>query len=107
VTALQVRQGGEFDFLALGGLVIRLDTGLVPFRKATGAEIHVSGAEFNTAANLSDCFGLRTAVASAMVDCPVGEARYALLTTFPGDTTIASLSQVGALATGGSARIQR
>jgi 2-dehydro-3-deoxygluconokinase len=73
VTALHIEQEGEFDFLALGGLVIRIDTGLVPFRKATEASIHVSGAEFNTAANMSDCFGLRTAVASAMVDYPVGE----------------------------------
>jgi 2-dehydro-3-deoxygluconokinase len=70
---LEIRAGGDLDFLALGGLVIRLDTELVPFRKATQAKIHVSGAEFNVAANLSDCFGLRTAVATAMVDYPVGE----------------------------------
>ena len=70
---LQIKPGGEFDFLSLGGLVIRIDTGLVPFRKATEAAIHVSGAEFNTSANMSDCFGLRTAVASAMVDYPVGD----------------------------------
>ena len=70
---LPIKGEGEFDFLALGGLVIRLDTGIVPFRKATEAAIHVSGAEFNTAANLADCFGLRTAVASAMVDYPVGD----------------------------------
>src|SRR6185436_10427104 len=31
------------------------------------------GGEFNCAANLSDCFGLRTAIVSAMVDYPVGE----------------------------------
>ena len=36
-------------------------------------QIHVSGGEFNTSANLSDCFGMRTAVASAMVDYPVGD----------------------------------
>jgi 2-dehydro-3-deoxygluconokinase len=70
---LDIRPDGEFDFLALGGLVIRLDTGLVPFRKAHECRIHVSGAEYNVAANLSDCFGLRTAIASAMVDYPVGE----------------------------------
>ena len=70
---LQIPEGGAFDLLGLGGLVMRLDTGQVPFRKATGAAIHVSGAEFNVAANLSDCFGLRTAVASAMVDYPVGD----------------------------------
>jgi 2-dehydro-3-deoxygluconokinase len=63
----------EFDLLTLGGLVIRLDSGLTPFRKAHSADIHVSGAEYNVAANLSDCFGMRTAVASAMVDYPVGD----------------------------------
>lgn len=37
----------------------------------------------------------------------LGWAHGALLTTFPGDTTMASLSQVKAFAEGGSARIQR
>lgn len=70
---LEIRTDGAFDLLALGGLVIRLDTGLIPFRKAHECAIHVSGAEFNVAANLADCFGLRTAIASAMVDYPVGD----------------------------------
>jgi 2-dehydro-3-deoxygluconokinase len=70
---LSIKTGGDFDFLSLGALVMRLDTELIPFRKASHATIHVSGAEYNVAANLSDCFGLRTAVASAMVDYPVGD----------------------------------
>jgi len=37
----------------------------------------------------------------------LGWAHGALLTTFPGDTTMATLDQVRALAKGGSARIQR
>jgi 2-dehydro-3-deoxygluconokinase len=37
----------------------------------------------------------------------LGWAHGALLTTFPGDTTMATLEQVRALAKGGSARIQR
>jgi 2-dehydro-3-deoxygluconokinase len=64
---------GSLDFLSLGALVHRLDPGITPFRKATGCQIHVSGGEFNCAANLSDCFGLRTGIASAMVDYPIGE----------------------------------
>jgi 2-dehydro-3-deoxygluconokinase len=70
---LVITSGGELDLLALGALVIRLDTELIPFHKATHATLHVSGAEYNVAANLSDCFELRTAVASAMVDYPVGD----------------------------------
>jgi 2-dehydro-3-deoxygluconokinase len=72
---LQIRnhEDAALDFLALGALVHRLDPGIVPFRKAAECQIHVSGGEFNVAANLSDCFGMRTAIASAMVDYPIGD----------------------------------
>ena len=70
---LKIRKDGALDFLSLGALVHRLDPGIIPFRKATECQIHVSGGEFNCAANLSDCFGLQTAIASAMVDYPIGE----------------------------------
>lgn len=70
---LQIRKDGELDFLSLGALVHRLDPGIIPFRKATECQIHVSGGEFNVAANLSDCFGMKTAIASAMSDYPVGD----------------------------------
>jgi 2-dehydro-3-deoxygluconokinase len=71
-TGLDIRKDGALDFLSLGALVHRLDPGIIPFRKATECKIHVSGGEFNCAANLSDCFGLNTGVASAMVDYPIG-----------------------------------
>lgn len=70
---LNVLSEGALDFLSVGALVHRLDTGVVPFRKATECKIHVSGGEYNCAANLSDCFGLKTGIATAMVDYPVGE----------------------------------
>lgn len=60
------------DFLALGSVVHRLDPGIVPFRKATECQIHVSGGEFNVAANLSDCFRLETGIATAMVNYGIG-----------------------------------
>lgn len=64
---------GGLDFLALGALVHRLDPGIIPFRKARTCEIHVSGGEFNCAANLADCFELNTGVATAIVNYPIGE----------------------------------
>ena len=70
---LNIPPQADLDFLSLGALVHRLDPGIIPFRKATECKIHVSGGEFNVAANLSDCFGLRTAVASAMSDYPIGD----------------------------------
>src|SRR2546428_931700 len=61
------------DFLALGALVHRLDPGVIPFRKARSVEVHVSGGEYNVAANLTDCFRLRTGIATAMVNYGIGE----------------------------------
>jgi 2-dehydro-3-deoxygluconokinase len=65
--------GADHDFLALGALVTRLDPGIIPFKEADTYSLHVSGGEYNVAANLSGCFRLRTAIASAMVDNPIGE----------------------------------
>jgi 2-dehydro-3-deoxygluconokinase len=63
----------QLDFLSLGALVHRLDPGTVPFRKARSVDIHVSGGEYNVAANLADCFRLDTGIATAMVNYPIGE----------------------------------
>ena len=51
-------------------------------------------------------FGLLTGE-SPQEAIKLGWAHGALLTTFPGDTTMATLDQVRAFASGGSARIQR
>jgi 2-dehydro-3-deoxygluconokinase len=142
---LAIRDSATVDFVCPGALVHRLDSGIVPFRKAHEYQIHVSGGEFNVAANLSDCFGLRSGMVTAMVKYSMGVtpfckmfqhngatgpniapvysdracgsprnkrsnsdgAQGALLTIFPGDTTMATLDQVRAFAQGGTARVQR
>ncbi len=72
--ALDIRKDAcGLDFLSLGALVHRLDPGIIPFRKARLFEVHVSGGEYNVAANLSDCFGLKTGIATAMVKYGLGE----------------------------------
>ncbi|PWU12108.1 MAG: ribokinase [Verrucomicrobia bacterium] len=70
---MKIPATGSLDFVSLGAIVHRLDPGVVPFRKATHCQIHVSGGEFNVAANLSDCFRMKTAIVSAMVDNPIGD----------------------------------
>lgn len=70
---LNIRPDGALDLISLGAMVHRLDPGIVPFRKATACQIHVSGGEFNVAANLADCFGMRTGIVTAMVDYPIGD----------------------------------
>jgi 2-dehydro-3-deoxygluconokinase len=72
LSTLAASRAGGLDFVSLGALVHRLDPGIVPFRKANHFDMHVSGGEFNVAANLADCFGLNTAIVSAMVDYPIG-----------------------------------
>jgi 2-dehydro-3-deoxygluconokinase len=70
---LHIPPDGALDFVSLGALVHRLDPGSVPFRKATQCQIHVSGGEFNVAANLADSFRLQTGIVTAMVDYPIGD----------------------------------
>src|SRR5476651_1020088 len=70
---LNIRNDAALDFLSLGALVNRLDPGIIPFRKATQCAIHVSGGEFNCAANLADCFRMNTGIASALVEYPIGD----------------------------------
>ena len=72
-STLNIRPGGALDLVSLGALVHRLDPGIIPFRKAAEYRIHVSGGEYNVAANLSDCFRMNTAIASAMVEYPIGD----------------------------------
>ncbi len=70
---LNIRPDGEFDLVSLGALVHRLDPGIIPFRKATTCQIHVSGGEFNVAANLADCFRMKTAIITALAKYPIGD----------------------------------
>jgi len=70
---LNIPAEAALDLVSLGALVHRLDPGIIPFRKAAECRIHVSGGEFNVAANLADCFGMRTGIATAMASYPIGD----------------------------------
>jgi 2-dehydro-3-deoxygluconokinase len=70
---LNILQEAELDFVSVGALNHRVDPGIVQFNKATEWQVHPSGGEYNVAANLSDCFGMRTGIVSAMVDYPIGD----------------------------------
>jgi 2-dehydro-3-deoxygluconokinase len=70
---LNIPQNGTLDLVSLGALNHRVDSGIIPFRKATVWQVHPSGGEYNVAANLADCFRLRTGMVSAIVDYPIGD----------------------------------
>ncbi len=70
---LKIPAQGALDLVSLGALVHRLDPGIIPFRKAAACQIHVSGGEFNVAANLADCFRMNTGIVTAMADYAIGD----------------------------------
>ncbi|MCL2044347.1 MAG: sugar kinase [Treponema sp.] len=70
--SIPAAEGTVHDLLSLGALVTRLDPGIIPFAEASEYLLHVSGGEYNVATNLSTCFKQRTAIASAIVDYPIG-----------------------------------
>ena len=70
---LNIREDGALDLLSLGALNHRVDSGIIPFSKASEWKVHPSGGEYNVAANLANCFRLKTGIVSAMVNYPIGK----------------------------------
>jgi 2-dehydro-3-deoxygluconokinase len=62
----------RWDFMALGAIIQRFDTGVVPMHLASRFERYCAGGEYNTAANLARAFRMRAAVATANVHYPPG-----------------------------------
>jgi 2-dehydro-3-deoxygluconokinase len=62
----------RFDLLALGEIMLRLDPGEGRIRNAREFRVWEGGGEYNVARGLRRCFGLRTAVATALADNDVG-----------------------------------
>ncbi len=62
----------EFDLLALGEVMLRLDPGEGRVRTARSFRAWEGGGEYNVARGLRRCFGLRTSVATAFAENDVG-----------------------------------
>jgi 2-dehydro-3-deoxygluconokinase len=74
MASLKLKSAGEtrYDSVALGEVMLRLDPGPLPFARARNVRIWHGGGETNVAEGLSYCFGLRTAVVTALVDDGIG-----------------------------------
>ncbi len=72
--AIEIRPAGDclFDELSLGEVMVRLDPGDRRVHTARQFAAWEGGGEYNVARGLRRCFGLRTAVVTAIVDNPVG-----------------------------------
>jgi len=73
-TSLPVRAAEEcrYDLVALGEVMLRLDPGEGRIRTARSFTAWEGGGEYNVARGLRKCFGMRTAVVTALADNEIG-----------------------------------
>jgi 2-dehydro-3-deoxygluconokinase len=71
---MQIKAPGtvRWDCVSLGEVMLRLDPGEDRIHTARSFRVWEGGGEYNVARGLRRCFGLRTAVATAFADNPVG-----------------------------------
>jgi hypothetical protein len=71
---LQVRPaaGCRYDLVSLGEVMLRLDPGADRVRTARTFRVWDGGGEYNVARGLRRCFGMRTAIVTALGDNEVG-----------------------------------
>ncbi len=69
---LKLRDQYTFDQLSLGEIMLRLDPGEGRIRTARQFTVWEGGGEYNVARGLRKCFGMKTAVCTALVDNEVG-----------------------------------
>ena len=61
-----------FDEVSLGEVMLRLDPGQGRIHNARAFNVWEGGGEYNVARSLRRCFGLKTAIVTALVDNPIG-----------------------------------
>ena len=62
----------QYDLIALGEIMLRFDPGETRIRCAREFKVWEGGGEYNVARGLCRCFGLKTAVGTALADNDVG-----------------------------------
>ena len=65
-------EAARYDLVALGEVMLRLDPGEGRIATTRSFRVWEGGGEYNVARGLRRCFGLRTAIVTALVDNPVG-----------------------------------
>ncbi|WP_222721315.1 sugar kinase, partial [Actinomadura sp. HBU206391] len=87
---LAVRPADEcrYDLVALGEVMLRLDPGEGRIRTARTLRVWEGGGEYNVARGLRRCFGMRTAIVTALTDNEVGRLLEDLILTGGVDTSL-------------------
>src|SRR5271163_4205949 len=65
-------EAARWDCVSLGEVMLRLDPGEDRIHTARSFRVWEGGGEYNVARGLRRCFGMRTAIATALADNPVG-----------------------------------
>src|ERR1700741_2362822 len=73
-TSLKIRKKEEcrWDLVSLGEVMLRLDPGDVRVATTRRFDVWEGGGEYNVARGLRRCFGMKTAIVTALADNPVG-----------------------------------
>lgn len=69
---IRAREDCKWDLVSLGEVMLRLDPGEVRIATARQFQVWEGGGEYNVARGLRRCFGLKTAIVTALADNPVG-----------------------------------
>jgi 2-dehydro-3-deoxygluconokinase len=69
---LRAASSCRWDLVSLGEVMLRLDPGERRIHTARSFDVWEGGGEYNVARGLRRCFGLRTAIVTALADNPVG-----------------------------------
>ena len=69
---IKSKQGAAWDLVSLGEVMLRLDPGDVRIHNARSFRAWEGGGEYNVARGLARCFGMDTAVVTALADNPIG-----------------------------------
>ncbi len=69
---IRPKAGCRWDLVALGEVMLRLDPSDTRVSTARRFDVYEGGGEYNVARGLKRCFGMDTAIVTALVDNPVG-----------------------------------
>lgn len=72
VLDMKSKDSCRYDLIAMGEIMLRLDPGDVRIHTARSFRVWEGGGEYNVARGLRRCFGMRTAVVTALADNAVG-----------------------------------
>ncbi len=69
---LRKKENCQFDMISLGEVMLRFDPGEMRVRNARSFQVWEGGGEYNVARGLRRCFGMKTAIVTALADNDVG-----------------------------------